>query len=250
MLMLAYQISLMNTTGVNRETRMAEANNALLSVYNKEGILDFAEGLKDLGWNIYASGGTATQLSRGGVRVTDVAELVGGDAILEHRVVTLSREIHAGLLADTRNDMHVEELERLGIPLLGAVCVDMYPLKSVVASGATEPEVIEKTDVGGPTMLHSAAKGRRIVLSQQQQRKPVLEWLKEGKPDEENVLRALAAVAEQEVASYVGESAKYLGELALSREPQSSYAAFLRQGIKTDRKSQAEPVNLQNILAS
>lgn len=209
-----------------------ESKNALLSVYNKEGIIDFAEGLYQLGWNLYGSGGTATQIERAGVPITDVSELVGGDAILEHRVVTLSREVHAGLLADTRSDMQVEELESLGIPLLGAVCVDMYPLRGAINQGLTEEEVTEKTDVGGPTMLHSAAKGRRIVLSQQQQRKPVLEWIKEGQPDDENVRRTLAAVAEQEVAKYVGHSARYLGNLVLRTEAQSSYDTLLRQGIK------------------
>ncbi|CAN5674146.1 hypothetical protein BH23PAT1_BH23PAT1_1710 [soil metagenome] len=211
---------------------MSLPENALLSVFDKEGIVDLAEGLHELGANIYASGGTARQVSEAGVPVTDVAELVGGEAILEHRVVTLSREIHAGLLADQRNDMHVEELERLGIPLLGLVCVDMYPLKAAIEEGLDEEAVIEKTDVGGPTMLHSAAKGRRIVLSRQDQRRTVLEWLQNGQPDEENVLRTLAAVAEQEVASYVEQSAKYLGALALQSAPQSSYDSMLRQGIR------------------
>jgi phosphoribosylaminoimidazolecarboxamide formyltransferase/IMP cyclohydrolase len=210
---------------------MANSQNALISVFDKEGIVEFAEGLHDLGWNIFASGGTARQISAGGTPVADVAELVGGDAILEHRVVTLSREVHAGILADQRNDMHVEELEKLGIPLLGAVCVDMYPLKAAINSGYNEAEIIEQTDVGGPTMLHSAAKGRRIVLSRQQQRRPVLEWLREGKPDEENVLRTLAAVAEQEVSTYIGESAKFLGGLVLGQEPLSSYDKVLRSAI-------------------
>lgn len=205
--------------------------NALISVFNKEGITELAQGLHELDVHIYASGGTARQIGESGVPVTDVAELVGGDAILEHRVVTLSREIHAGLLADQRNDMHVQELESLGIPLLGLVCVDMYPLKAAVDEGLDEAAVIEKTDVGGPTMLHSAAKGRRVVLSKQAQRRPVLEWLREGQPDEENVLRTLAAVAEQEVANYVRESAKYLCRLAMSNPADTSYDTMLRAGI-------------------
>lgn len=210
---------------------MATPENALISVFNKEGIVDFAQGLHELEVNVYASGGTARAIDEAGVPVTDVAELVGGEAILEHRVVTLSREIHAGLLADQRNDMHIQELESLGIPLLGVVCVDMYPLRQAVEDGLEEPDIIEKTDVGGPTMLHSAAKGRRVVLSQQNQRRTVLEWLKEGQPDEENVLRTLAAVAEQEVASYIGESARYLGRLTMSDSPASSYDTTLRAGI-------------------
>jgi phosphoribosylaminoimidazolecarboxamide formyltransferase / IMP cyclohydrolase len=211
---------------------MATPENALISVFNKEGILEFAEGLHELDVNVYASGGTAKVISEAGVPVTDVSELVGGKAILEHRVVTLSREIHAGLLADQRSDMHVQELERLGIPLLGVVCVDMYPLRQAVEDGLDEPDVIEKTDVGGPTMLHSAAKGRRVVLSRQNQRRTVLEWLREGQPDEENVLRTLAAIAEQEVASYIGESARYLSRLAMNNAPVSSYDTKLREGIE------------------
>lgn len=209
-----------------------EKKNALLSVYNKEGIIDFAEGLNQLGWNLYGSGGTAKQIDRAGIPIADVAELVGGEAILGHRVVTLSREVHAGLLADTRSDMQVEEIENLGIPLLDVVCVDMYPLSAAIKSGASEEEVIEATDVGGPTLLRSAAKGRRIVLSQQQQRGKILEWLQEGKPDEENVRRTLAAIAEQEATSYIEQSAQYIGGFVLRTEPQSSYDTFLRQGIK------------------
>jgi AICAR transformylase/IMP cyclohydrolase PurH len=210
---------------------MALPENALISVFNKAGVVEFAQGLHELDVNIYASGGTAEQIDQAGVPVMDVAELVGGNAILEHRVVTLSREIHAGLLADQRNDMHIEELESLGIPLLGLVCVDMYPLKAAIDEGLDEQAVVNKTDVGGPTMLHSAAKGRRIVLSHQAQRGIVLEWLREGQPDEENVLRTLAAIAEQEVASYVRESAKYLCRLTMDNPPQSSYDTILRKSI-------------------
>src|SRR5687767_5895819 len=104
------------------------AGNALISVYDKTGIGEFAKGLSDLGWKIYASGGTAKTIEAAGVKVTDVAELVGGAAILGHRVVTLSREIHAGILADSTAG-HTAELKRLGIPRIDLVCNDMYPLR-------------------------------------------------------------------------------------------------------------------------
>lgn len=183
--------------------------NALISVYDKSGIEDFAKSLADLGWNIYASGGTAEAIKKAGVKVTDVSELVGGEAILGHRVVTLSREIHAGLLADDSPEQ-IAELKKLGIPRIDLVCVDMYPLEDAIKSGAAENEVIEKTDIGGPTMLHSAAKGRRIVLSNASQRQEVLDWLKSGQPEKEQFLKNLAAAAELEVAKYILESAKYL----------------------------------------
>jgi phosphoribosylaminoimidazolecarboxamide formyltransferase/IMP cyclohydrolase len=185
--------------------------NALISVYNKTGIEEFARGLADLGWNMYASGGTAKAIEAAGVKVTDVSALVGGEAILGHRVVTLSREIHAGILAD-KTPEHAEELERLGIPRIDLVCVDMYPLRDAISKpDSTEEAIIELTDIGGPTMLRGAAKGRRIVLSRPEQRELVLEWLRTGKPDEEGFLRKLAAQAEFEVAKYVFESARYLG---------------------------------------
>lgn len=205
--------------------------NALISVYNKEGIVPFAQGLDELGVNVYASGGTAKKLTEAGVPVADVAELVGGAAILGHRVVTLSREIHGGLLADRNDPDQVKELEDLQIPLLDIVCVDMYPLREAIAEGGDEQAVIEKTDVGGPTMLRSAAKGRRIVLSRQDQRQWVLEWLQEGMPDEENVRRTLSAVAENEVAQYVSDSARYLGNLATGQLSESSYNTMLRQPL-------------------
>lgn len=190
---------------------------ALLSVYDKTGIVEFAQGLTNLGWQVYASGGTAKQIQSAGIAVTDVTELVGGGAILGHRVVTLSREISAGLLADTKNPDDVAEMQQLGLPIIDLVCVDMYPLEAAItADGATKADVILQTDIGGPTMLRSAAKGRRIVLSHAEQRQPVLEWLKGGKPHEDDFLDELTARAEYEVARYVLTSAKYLNGSAIS----------------------------------
>ena len=143
---------------------------ALISVFDKTGIEEFAKELVSLGWNIYSSGGTAKALSSAGIPVTDVGTLVG-EPILGHRVVTLSREIHAGLLARADVPEDLEELDKLGVPLFDLVCVDLYPLAAEIAKRDATPEsVIEKTDIGGPTMLRSAAKSRRIVISQAQQR--------------------------------------------------------------------------------
>ena len=130
---------------------------ALISVYDKEGIVEFAKDLIKLDFQILASGGTAKILSDARIRAVDVASLVG-DPILGHRVVTLSREIHAGLLArDCEEDR--KELERLKFPWIDLVCVDLYPLteeigkigKSEVGSAEARDRVIEKTDIGGPT---------------------------------------------------------------------------------------------------
>ncbi|MBI5357740.1 hypothetical protein HZB74_02740 [Candidatus Saccharibacteria bacterium] len=185
---------------------------ALISVFDKTGIEQFARDLSDMGWKIYASGGTASTIKKAGVKVTDITELSKGGEILGHRVVTLSREIYAGILADD-SKKHSKELEDLGIPRIDLVCVDMYPLSTEVRDPkSTEESVIEKTDVGGPTLLHAAAKGRRIVLSRASQRPKVIEWLKAGQPDKDKYLKKLAAVAEYDVAEYMIDSANYLGD--------------------------------------
>ncbi|HEX4774393.1 MAG TPA: hypothetical protein VH234_02665 [Candidatus Saccharimonadales bacterium] len=184
---------------------------ALLSVYDKTGIVEFAQGLADLGWQVYASGGTAKVISEAGLAVKDVTELVGGGAILGHRVVTLSREVAAGLLADKSSPTDLAEMAKLGLPLIDLVCVDMYPLEEAINKpGAALDDVIAQTDIGGPTMLRAAAKGRRIVVSHVSQRPKVLDWLKAGQPDEAEALEELAARAEYEVARYVLASAQYL----------------------------------------
>lgn len=229
------------------------SNIALLSVYDKTGIAEFAKGLADLGWQIYASGGTAKAISEAGVAVTDVSELVGGGSILGHRVVTLSREISAGLLADKTSSEDMAELSELGLPVIDLVCVDMYPLEEAIAKpGATKEDVIQQTDIGGPTMLRSAAKGGRIVLSHASQREPVLEWLKAGKPDETAFLDNLAARAEYEVTRYTLALAKYLGGTHVSgslarvnsptkygENPQQKEAAFY-----ADNRVAADPLGL------
>lgn len=187
------------------------AGNALISVWDKTGIEQFAKELSGLGWNIYASGGTAKAIKKAGVNVIDTSVLSGGGEILGHRVVTLSREIYAGILADDSKE-HNKELEKLGIPRIDLVCVDMYPLIDEIKNqNSTEQSVVEKTDVGGPTLLHAAAKGRRIVVSRAGQRGEVIEWLKQGKPDEDNFRKYLASKAEFEVADYMIASSNYLG---------------------------------------
>lgn len=182
---------------------------ALLSVYEKTGLVEFAKELLQLGWEILASGGTARTIAAAGLPVKDVADLVGGQAILGHRVVTLSREVHAGLLArDCEKDR--EEMKKLGLPFIGLVCVDLYPLEMEIKKAGSSPEsVIEQTDIGGPTMLRSAAKGRRIVISDPADRPKVIDWLKAGRPNEKEFLNRLAAKAEAVCAHYALLSARY-----------------------------------------
>lgn len=182
---------------------------ALLSVYDKTGIVEFAQELVSLGWQLLASGGTAEALVAGGVPVKDLAEIVG-PPILGHKVVTLSREVHAGLLA---SDLEIEELERLSLRRIDLVCVYLYPLQAEIAKpGSTLASVTGKTDIGGPTMLRSAAKGRRIVIGDPADRGRVLEWLQSGQPNEIEYLEELAGKAEMIAAAYGLASARYISK--------------------------------------
>ncbi|MFA6257030.1 MAG: hypothetical protein WCT29_03400 [Candidatus Paceibacterota bacterium] len=182
---------------------------ALISVYNKDGIADFAKELVGLGWKIISSGGTAKHLSEAGLPVTDVAEITGMPPILSHRVLTLNPKIHGGLLAlDTPE--HRVELEKYGIPWIDLVCVDLYPLEEETKNpNATRESVIEKTDIGGPTMLRASAKGRRITVCDVSDRALVVKWLKDGEENREEFLNNLAAKAEMIIARYGAISGEY-----------------------------------------
>lgn len=180
---------------------------ALISVFDKEHIIDFAESLMSIGWNIMASGGTAKEIANAGIPVTNVATIVG-DPILGHRVVTLSREVHAALLArDTPEDN--AELQQIGVPRIDLVCVDLYPLERAIKQGHEKNAVIEMIDIGGPTMLMSGAKGRRIVVCSPNDRDPVIKWLRNDQPKKEEVLDYLAAKAFAIVAMYRLVAAKF-----------------------------------------
>lgn len=182
---------------------------ALISVYNKEGITNFAKSLVDLGWKIISSGGTAKHLSEAGIAVTDVSEITGMKAILSHRVVTLNHKIHGGLMA-LNTPLHLAELEQYEIPWIDMVCCDLYPLEEETRKeNATRESVIEKTDIGGPTMIRSGLKGRRITICDVVDRIKVLEWLKNGEPDREEFLNNLAAKAEMVISRYCSISGEY-----------------------------------------
>jgi phosphoribosylaminoimidazolecarboxamide formyltransferase/IMP cyclohydrolase len=128
---------------------------ALLSVYDKTGVVELAAGLHALGWRLLSSGGTAKAIEAAGVEVTDVAELTGFPAILGHRVVTLHPKVHGGLLADVANPEHVADMEAYGIEPIDLVVVNLYPF-------ASDPG-IELIDIGGPSMVRSAAKNHARV---------------------------------------------------------------------------------------
>jgi len=123
---------------------------ALLSVFDKTGVVDFARALHDLGWELLSSGGTAKVIADAGIPVIDVATVTGYPAILGHRVVTLHPSIHGALLADTDNAEHVADMHTHNIEPIALAAINLYPFSS-------NPS-IELIDVGGPAMVRAAAK--------------------------------------------------------------------------------------------
>lgn len=191
---------------------MTSTKRAIISVYHKDGIIDFAKDLLSLDFEIVSSGGTARALSEAGITVTDIAEISGLPSMLDGRVKTLVPHIHAGILAKETKE-HQAELEKHNFPKFDLVCVDFYPLQSEIArDGSTQESVIELFDIGGPTMIRGAAKAGKIVIIDPNDRMRVVDWLKDGKPDEEVFLQELRAKAVYTTATYDLAAARYFSD--------------------------------------
>lgn len=137
---------------------------ALLSVSDKTGLVEFAEGLTRLGWELVSTGGTAKALRTAGLQVKDVSELTGFPEMLDGRVKTLHPKVHGGLLARRDDIEHMKVASEHGIEMIDLVVVNLYPFQATAArKGVTPGEVIENIDIGGPSMLRSAAKNFQSV---------------------------------------------------------------------------------------
>ena len=137
---------------------------ALLSVSDKTGIVDFAEGLVRAGYTIISSGGTHAVLQAEGIPVTKVSEYTGSPEILNGRVKTLHPKIHGGILAQRGNPVHDIDRNANDIGLIDIVAVNLYPFKETVAKpDVTLADAIENIDIGGPSMVRSAAKNYKDV---------------------------------------------------------------------------------------
>ncbi|WP_404374312.1 bifunctional phosphoribosylaminoimidazolecarboxamide formyltransferase/IMP cyclohydrolase [Kytococcus sedentarius] len=136
---------------------------ALISVYDKTGLDELARGLADEGVEIVSSGGSAAHLRQIGIPVTAVEEVTGFPECLDGRVKTLHPAIHAGILADRTRADHSAQLEDLGVAGFDLVVVNLYPFAETVASGADRAAIIEKIDIGGPSMVRGAAKNHASV---------------------------------------------------------------------------------------
>src|SRR5918992_2034842 len=138
---------------------------ALLSVSDKTGLIEFARGLAELGWELVSTGGTARTLREAGVAVREVAQVTGFPEVLGGRVKTLHPAVHGGLLARRDDPDHMRALDEHGISPIDLVAVNLYPFREAAARRDTTPaEVIEQIDIGGPSMIRSAAKNFESVM--------------------------------------------------------------------------------------
>ena len=174
---------------------------ALLSVWDKTGLVDFASGLHDLGWELVSSGGTATALQDAGLPVLPLAEVTGFPEMLDHRVVTLHPKVHGGILADRGKESHRADLERYDIAPFDMVVSNLYPFEN-------SPD-IETIDIGGPAMTRAAAKNHAwvAIVTTPEQYDAVLEELRAGDTGtggslSDGTRRALALDAFARTAAY------------------------------------------------
>ena len=136
---------------------------ALVSVYDKTGLVPLAQALSDAGVEIVSTGSTAATIAAAGLAVTPVEEVTGFPECLEGRVKTLHPAVHAGILADRRKLDHLDQLGTLGVAPIDLVVVNLYPFSDTVASGAPFDACVEQIDIGGPTMVRAAAKNHPAV---------------------------------------------------------------------------------------
>jgi len=197
-------------------TQTRKVSRALISVYDKTGLTELAEGLHAAGVSIVSTGSTAASIAALGIPVTEVKDVTGFPESLDGRVKTLHPKIHGGLLADIRNPDHVSQLSELGIEAFELVVVNLYPFAQTVASGASIDECIEQIDIGGPAMVRASAKNHAnvAVVVDPSSYKDVLAAVKnDGFTKQQRV--ALATLAFQHVAQYDVAVSSWLASVVL-----------------------------------
>jgi phosphoribosylaminoimidazolecarboxamide formyltransferase / IMP cyclohydrolase len=229
---------------------------ALLSVSDKRGLVDFARGLAELGVEIVSTGGTARELSAAGIATRAIEDYTGFPEILDGRVKTLNPRIYAGLLAVRSNAQHVATLAEHDIEPIDLVCVNLYPFEQTAARrGATDEEVIEDIDIGGPTLIRASAKNHAFaaVVVRPESYDAVLDELREsGGHLSEQTREALALEAFSYTARYDAAIARWFAErdedfpvlyvrayektldLAYGENPHQRAAYYQQSGSRTD----------------
>jgi phosphoribosylaminoimidazolecarboxamide formyltransferase / IMP cyclohydrolase len=244
---------------------------ALISVSDKRGIVEFARGLVELGWEIVSTGGTAATLRKAGLSVTQVDQVTGFPEILDGRVKTLHPAIHAGLLARPQIEGHRRELETYSILPFQLVAVNLYPFQATISHpSATLEDAIENIDIGGPALLRSAAKNFENVIPvvDPTDYRRVLEMLGKGEVGED-CRRSLAAKVFGHAAEYDTAVAGYLTapeqglpprinlsvermqEVRYGENPQQRAALYATEeprGIRDMKQRQGKEISFNNLL--
>ena len=184
---------------------------ALLSVSDKSGIVEFAQGLEKLGWEIISTGGTYKKLSQSGVNVIEIDEVTKFPECFEGRVKTLNPYVHGGILHKRGDEAHVAQAKELGVEGIDLVCVNLYPFKETIERTDDFDEIIENIDIGGPTMVRSAAKNFNdvLIVTDANDYSSVIEAL-ENKSDDLVFRRNLMIKAFEHTAAYDAMIANYM----------------------------------------
>ncbi len=194
---------------------MVQKRKALISVSRKEGVVELAKELKELGFEIISTGGTYNLLKESGVEAVQVSDITGFPEILDGRVKTLHPFVHAGILANRSNPEHVAQLVLFGIEPIDLVVVNLYPFKeTVLDENATMGDAIENIDVGGPTLIRAAAKNWEsvTVLVDPQDYEQVIDELRDSGSTSLKTRFYLAAKAFRHTAFYDAVISSYFGK--------------------------------------
>jgi phosphoribosylaminoimidazolecarboxamide formyltransferase / IMP cyclohydrolase len=239
---------------------------ALLSVSDKHGLVEFARGLLELGVELISTGGTSRELESAGIRVRAIDDFTGFPEIMDGRVKTLHPRLYAGLLARRDEPAHLQAAEEQQIEQVDLVCVNLYPFEQTVARGdASEQEIIENIDIGGPTMIRAAAKNAPFaaVVVDPADYAPLLEELREREGRitlerrKELAAKAFACTARYDAAisswfarnTYEGfppswrEAYEKVSDLRYGENPHQSAAFYARVGSPTHLLSGVEQLH-------
>ncbi|MDD1747655.1 MAG: bifunctional phosphoribosylaminoimidazolecarboxamide formyltransferase/IMP cyclohydrolase [Methanomassiliicoccales archaeon] len=206
---------------------MVRVERALLSVSNKDGLVDFAKGLRELGVEIISTGGTAALLEKNGIKTIGISEVTGWPEMLDGRVKTLHPAIHAGILARRGSKDHMAQLHKAGLKKIDMVVVNLYPFKETVLKGAPLDEIIENIDIGGPSLIRAAAKnyeGVAVVTNPARYPDILQEMRTSASQVGEDTLRRLALEAYRSTAVYDAMISSYLARVFPGDAFPSSYS--------------------------